>query len=313
MPRTHSKQLERVRSARDLRAEILDLAATAIAGNYPIRLVVIAPVISAHTVRAEWERVMPAFDESVRRLLSISIDEGQHASRSATLALAKPNYTYELLRLLVGANLESDGPQPLAGLMDKIGASQTPIRAALMSLRDAELVPNTRWIEVIPEQLSLDALGRIGALPQTLRFRFERGAQIKPPDTLLVRARSLLQPGGPAEWRAFALSGAPVAQEDVPTLDLIGTPRLDLVAHLDRESDSFDPDLMRWLDDGLEPESNVLAPAPVVITVVRARQVFTRDIGSPPVRCAHPMDVLLSLLDLGLRDQAIQYAKAMRE
>jgi hypothetical protein len=313
MPQILEKQLSRVRSTRDLRAEILDLAATAVEGNRPARLEVISPVISAQTVQAEWNRVLPAFDAAVRRLISLSINEDQPASRDASIALTKPNYTYELLRLLVGASLEDDGPQPLAGLMEKIGASQTPIRTALTSLRAAELIPDTRWLEVIPEQLSTETLSRIGALPQTLRFRFERGAQIKSPDALLDRARSLLQPGGPAEWRAFALSGAPVAQMDVPALDLVGTPRLDLVAHLDRESDSFDPDLLRWLDDGLEPESNVLAPAPVVITVVRAKQVFTRDMGEPLVRCAHPMDVLLSLLDLGLRDQAIQYAKAMRE
>lgn len=313
MPQTLTKQLARVRSTRDLRAEILDLAAAAVEGNRPARLEVTSPIISAHTVRAEWERVLPAFDAAVRRLISLQVNEDRAATREATIALAKPNYSFELLRLLVGASLDSDGPQPLTGLMEKIGASQTPIRTALTSLRAAELVPDTRWLEVIPEQLSTETLSRIGALPQTLRFRFERGAQIKPPDTLLDRARSLLQPGGPTEWRAFSLSGAAVAQMDVPSLDLMGTPRLDLVAHLDRESDSFDPDLLRWLDDGLEPESNVLAAAPVVITVVRARQVFTRDIGDPLVRCAHPMDVLLSLFDLGLRDQAIRYARAMRE
>ncbi len=312
MPQILARQLARVRSTRDLRAEILDLAATAVEGNRPARLDVISPAISAHTVQAEWNRVMPAFDAAVRRLISITINEERPATRDATIALAKPNYTYELLRLLVGASLEDDGPQPLAGLMEKIGASQTPIRAALMSLRDAELIPNTRWIEVLPEQLSTETLSRIGATPQTLRFRFERGAQIKSPDLLLDRVRSLLQPVGPAEWREFALSGVPVAQMDVPSLNLVGTPRLDLVAHLGRDVDSFDPDLVRWLDDGLEPESNVLAPAPVVITVVRAKQVFTRDLGDPLVRCARPMDVLLSLLDLGLRDQAIQYAKAMR-
>ncbi len=313
MPQTLTKELARVRSTRDLRAEILDLAAAAVAGNRPARLEVISPLISANTVRAEWKRVLPALDAAVRKLISLRISEDRPGIRDPAIALAKPNYTFELLRLLVGASLESDGPQPLTGLMEKIGASQTPIRVALMNLRTAELIPGTRWLEITPEQLSTETLSRIGALPQTLRFRFERGAQIKSPDALLDRARSLLQPGGPEAWRAFALSGAPVAQMDVPALDLIGTPRLDLVAHLDRESDSFDPQLLRWLDDGLEPESNVLAPAPVVITVVRTKQVFTRDIGSPPVRCAHPMDVLLSLLDLGLRDQAIQYAKAMRE
>lgn len=312
MPQILEKRLVRVRSTRDLRAEILNLAASAAEDRCPARLDVIAPVISADTVRAEWERVMPAFDDAVRRLLSLSVDEQHAASSDTSIPLAKRNYAHEMLRLLVGASLEDDGPQPLAGLIEKIGVSQTPIRAALMNLRAAELIPSTRRIEVIPEQLSIETLSRIGALPQTLRFRFERGAQIKSPDVLLGRARVLLQDGGLAEWQPFALSGAPVAQMDAPGLDLVGTPRLDLVAQLGRDAESFDPDLLRWLDDGLERESNVLAAAPVVVTLVRTRQVVARKLGTPPVRCAPPMDVLLSLLDLGLRGQAIQYAKAMR-
>ncbi len=312
MPHILVKQLVRVRSTRDLRAEILELAANVLESNRPARLDVISPVISAKTVQTEWNRLMPAFDATVRQLISLTINDAPPTAHDAVMALAKPNYTYELLRLLVGASLENDGPQPLAALMEKIGASQTPVRAALLRLRDAELIPNTRSLEIIPEQLSTEILSRIGALPQALRFRFERGAQIKSPPLLLDRARSLLQPGGPVEWRALALSGVPVAQMDVPTIDLAGTPRLDLVAHLGREIESFDAELLRWLDDGLEAESNVLAPAPVVITLVRSKQLLARDKGKPLVRCAHPMDVLLSLLDLGLRDQAIHYAKAMR-
>jgi len=313
MPQAIEKQLKRVRSTRDLRAEILELATMAAKTNRPAILVVTAPAISAETVRAEWARAMPAFNAAVRDLLSLSIEEQQSASSDSSIPLAKPNHAYELLRLLVGASLGNHGPQPLAGLIERIGASQTPIRTALMSLRAAELIPSTRRIELIPEQLSIETLSRIGALPQTLRFRFERGAQIKPPDLLLSRARSLLEEGGPPEWRTLALSGAPVAQMDVPGIDLVGTPRIDLVAHLGRKMETFDPDLLRWLDDGLEPESNVLAPSPVVITLVRAKQTLVRDLGDPAIRCAHPMDVLLSLLDLGLRDQAIQYAKAMRK
>lgn len=53
------KQLTRVRSTRDLRAEIPDLATTAAESNRPVRLDVIGPVISADTLRAEWKRAMP--------------------------------------------------------------------------------------------------------------------------------------------------------------------------------------------------------------------------------------------------------------
>jgi hypothetical protein len=178
-------------------------------------------------------------------------------------------------------------------------------------LRDAGIIESLRRLDLSPEELSLEALGRVGALPQTLRFRFERGAQIRSPAALRARAQVLLQRDGPPDWGVLSLSGTPVAQRDVPTLDLIGTPRLDLVAQVGRQCDAFDAELLRLLDDGLELEPNVLAPAPVVVTIVRADVSFTRHMTPDGTRCAYPMDVLLALLDLGLREQAIQYARAM--
>jgi hypothetical protein len=154
-------------------------------------------------------------------------------------------------------------------------------------------------------------LGRLSALPQIVRFRFERGARIKPPLALLDRARPLLKAGAPVGWEGFALSGVPVALQEVPRLDLVGLPRLDLVARIDRDANDFDLDLLRALDDGLELETNVLASAPVVVTLVRSGTDFFRSVAGLDVRCATPADVLMSLLDMGLREQALQYAKGL--
>src|SRR5690606_10406293 len=141
---------------------------------------------------------------------------------------------------------------------------------------------------------------------------FERGARIKSPAELLARAAPLLMADAPDAWRSLALSGTAVAQQAVPMLDLLGTPRLDLVAQLPRTARSFDPDVLRLLDDGLEPEPNVLAPAPVVVTLVRAGIGFECEAGAGTPRCAHPCDVFLALLDLGLREQAVHYATGVR-
>ena len=122
----------------------------------------------------------------------------------------------------------------------------------------------------------------------------------------------LLGAKGPLSWEPFALSGTPVAAKEASALDLIGTPRLDLVAHVPRDAKTFDAALMRLLDDGLELEPNVLAPAPVVVTLVRAGTRFVRDAGIDHARCAYECDVFLALLDMGLREQALQYAKAVR-
>jgi hypothetical protein len=112
-------------------------------------------------------------------------------------------------------------------------------------------------------------LSRLGAPPQVLRFRFERGARIKSPADVVKRAEPLLGPKGPGSWTLFSLSGTPVTQSDAPASELIGTPRLDLVAHVSRH-ETFDAGVIRLLDDGLEPAPNPLASAPVVVTLVRA-------------------------------------------
>ncbi|MGV8942082.1 MAG: hypothetical protein ACOH1P_11205 [Lysobacter sp.] len=317
-----TRVLKGLRSTRDLRAEVLDLAVLALVNPGPAQLNVKAPAISPETVRAEWERVLPALAPAVRGRLQLVIEAVRQRGEGLLVPLGRPNYRHEVLRLLIGASVGGDalpkaagkiesisGTQP--GLIEAIGASQTPIRKALAALRDAGIIESLRRLGLSPEELSLETLGRVGALPKTLRFRFERGAQIKPPPALLARAQKLLRTGGPTSWAVLSLSGTPVAQRDVPELDLIGTPRLDLVAQLGRQCTTFDADLLRLLDDGLELEPNVLASAPVVVTIVRADASFTRQAAG--VRCAYPMDVLLALLDLGLREQAIHYARTMRQ
>lgn len=322
MPVTFQKTLRQLRNTRELRAETLDLAARLAVNQSKGRMTVVDPVISETTVQEEWDRLLPAIAPDVRARMTLSIEQGAEDSiekqagyriESGILPLDRPNYRFEVLRLLLGANLEDDGPQPIKGLMDKIGASQTPIREALAELKQAGVAHSWgRGIEVAAEDVSVELLAKIRALPQTLRFRFERGAQIKPPAMLLKRALSLLGPSAPPSWEKLALSGTPVAQADAPELDLMGMPRLDLVAHVPRDAKAFDSRLLRLLDDGLELEPSVLAPAPVVVTLVRAETEFVRDAGLDQARCAYEMDVFLSLLDMGLREQALQYAKAVR-
>lgn len=318
MPVRLTKCLQNLRSTRDLRAGIVDLGAELAGKSLPGALIVTDPVISEAAVHAEWERLLPAFDPSIQDRMNLEVRFTEnHSTRSsytrssAFAPLDRPNFRFEVLRLLLGANLEGRRPQTVRRLMDTIGASQTPIRQALSELQQGGLCRSTPLgFEAVAEDISLETLGRAGALPQTLRFRFERGAQIMRPDALLDRALSILGPKALPGWDRLALSGTVVAVSDVPRLDLLGTPRLDLVAHVPRSTDSFDTDVLRLLDDGLELEPSVLAPAPVVVTVVRAETRLVRST-SEGQQSAIPADVFYSLLDLGLRAQAIHYAQAL--
>lgn len=316
----HDARLHNLRNTRDLRAEILSLAASLVgAPGATGRLVVTAPVISQATIRKEWDSLLPALAPQIRARMALQINAPAPAAAKSDsaangVALERPNYRFEVMRLLVGADLDGRGPQSIKSLIERIGASQTPVRAALSELKQTSGVIHAhgRGIAVRAEDVSIELLAKLGALPQRLRFRFERGARIKPAAELLRRAELVLGPDAPAVWQPFALSGAALANLDAPGLDLVGVPRLDLVAYVPRKHKHFDVDVLRQLDDGLELEHNVVAPAPLVVTLVRADHAGSRPPGSGRRRDAHRVDVFLSLLELGLRAQAVQYAKAVR-
>src|SRR5690606_19785101 len=115
-----------------------------------------------------------AIAPGVRARMTLAIEQGADDGSNPTslLQLERPNYRFEVLRLLLGASLEDDGPQPetgiaariegtQVGLVDALGASPTPVRSALASLRDAGLIQSLTWMEIAPEALSMEQLSRL--------------------------------------------------------------------------------------------------------------------------------------------------------
>ncbi|MEO8316470.1 MAG: hypothetical protein ABI645_16955 [Pseudomonadota bacterium] len=310
------KTLKQLRNTRDLRAEVVSLAAELVENDAAGHLSVVDSAISPSTVRAEWDRLLRALDPAIRSRMQLSIEQSPaHPDLKEAIQIDRPNYRHEVLRLLLGASLTPDGTDSLQGLQALIGASQTPIRESIIELKQAGVVhASGRDLRVMPEEISQELLARVGALPQTLRFRFERGARIKSPAELVERATALLgQTTSHSDtWGSITLSGAAVAHAQAPNIDLMGIPRVDLVARVPRDAKHFDAGLLRQLDDALEPEPSVLALTPVVVTLVRAETKLFPVPGVKGVRCSFPADVFLSLLDIGMREQALQYMRAIR-
>lgn len=308
------RSLQGLASTRDLRAEMLALAGELAGNESPGELRIAEPVLDEETLRREWTRLLPAFAPAVRKRLALVVDKSKRvgAHRDATLVLARPNYRYEVLRQLLAAHLRG-APVRIPAVTATIGASATPVYAALDTLTAAGIVRvEGRAYEIPVADLSTELLAKLDALPQTLRFRHVRGAPVRAPAALAQRAMALLRKDGPPEWQAMALSGVPVAHADVRKLDVAGLPRVDLIWQPGRDAKAFDAALVRRLDEGLEPESNPLAPAPLVITIARAATPMLRVSTVNRARAAQPADVALSLIDLGLRRQAMQYAEAVR-
>lgn len=320
--------LRNLRNTRDFRAELFSVAADLVESAESVLIRVEAPAISTSTVRDEWTRLiaaikpeiamrmqleLPTAERSAGPIKAVSRKVGAHPSE--LVRIERPNFRAEVLRLLVGASLANDGMWSVKGLIQKIGASQTPVRQALQELKRFGVLHE--WsgshVDLVPETLSAELLAKLQATPQTLRFRFERGAQVRTPIELLERALPLLEPNAKGAWASIALSGAAVAQAELPELDLAGIPRVDLQAFVPRDAKVFDARTLRKLCDGLEYEPNVLATAPVVVTLVRADHREMRANVIEHVRCAPAMDVFLALLDMNLRQQAGTYAKAVRQ
>jgi Bacterial regulatory proteins, gntR family len=314
-----TKIVSRLSSTRDLRAEIVALATKLVGNREKARLILQEPGISRATIDTEWQLLQPILNQDVaeRLQIEIAVAPKRFEIETAIVLIDKPNWRFEVLRQLLCAAFDGTGPGTAQQLCDRIGASQTPIRSAVHELTLAGLVHAQRrgGFIVKAQELTPESLGKAAALPQTLRFRFERGAIIKSPVQLLARLSQLIGdiPSNdlvPNDWITYSLSGTPVAQHDQPAFDLIGVPRLDMVVRVPRKAKSYDADLIRMLDDGLEPESAVTAHTPVVLTLVRADTVDVRRTGLG-VATAHPADVYLSLHDLGMREQAFAYAEAM--
>lgn len=327
MAPSSARILRNLRNTRDFRAELLNMAA-ALVGNEKSALIQVEdPAISPETVREEWNRFIAVIRPAIASRFRLELlgsntspaatnrtSKGSAARSTGEVLLDRPNYRAEVLRLLVGASFANDGMWSVKGLIRQIGASQTPIRQALQDLRRSGVLHD--WsgspVDLAPESLNAELLAKVQAMPQMLRFRFERGAQIRTPVDLLERALPLLGQSAKGAWAKIALSGTAVAQAEVPALDLVGVPRVDLVAFVPRDAKTFDAHALRKLSDGLEYEPNVLASAPVVVTLVRADEREIRTDVIKGVRCAPSMDVFLSLIDMNLRQQAAKYAKAVR-
>lgn len=327
MKRMIERTRRNLRNTRDLRADMLELAAELAAAPDKCGVLrVIAPAIADATAQSVWDNMLVAFRPELiarMRLVIESEEDGRLLEREAaatSIAIERANFRYEVLRNLLNAGFRSEALQTSAQMQREIDASQTPVRDALKSLIAIHGLIET-WpggMRVKPEAVTRDVLTRTRSTPQTLRFRFERGAHIKPAETLLGRVHRLAQEDKhpPAEkngsFLVFRLSGTAVAQRAVPAINLVGTPRMDLVLHLDRSASTFDAEQMRRLDDGLEYEPDVLAPAPVVVTVVRSPPPEPTGRPSGDVDDATPADVFLSLIDLGFREQALEYAQGVK-
>jgi hypothetical protein len=225
--------------------------------------------------------------------------------------IERRNYRFEVLRWLITAAAHQ-GTQSVKSLEQLTHVSRTPIAAALNALEEARLISRVgrgRY-SVRPEDISQDALARLQALPQTVRFRFGLGSTPKSPGRLLPQVNRLMHASRGAVWsKDIYLSGVAGAYASQHRMDLMGIPRVDLAVHVGSQKTAFSTTFMREVDDGLEADRSPLGHAPVVVTLVHSEHVTEETSAS---KLASPGDIFLSMLDLGLKGPAMEYIKGYR-
>ena len=204
--------IDALSNKRDLRAAVADLAAkVAVSGGKAV-LRLTHPRITTEAIRSEWARVEVALLPGLRDAIRIAIEDdvvsaAQTDRTDSMVPLATPNYRFEVLRLLVEHALRGRGPTRLKDLINEVGSSKAPIVSAVAALRLAGVLPGRGPLSLDATELGGPTLATLAALPQVVRFRFERGSTPRTIGELLERARKLMSNKGPIEWQNTALSG----------------------------------------------------------------------------------------------------------
>lgn len=208
---------------------------------------------------------------------------------------------FDILRLLLVRWFRESGPLTSKELCAQTAFSYPTVAAALEKLEPYMVRHSDRQIEL--RSFPQDAWFKLVA--QSERVRSSRGyadrsGRPRPPEVLADRLRELGRDD-------IGVAGVLGARHYLPGLDLIGTPRLDLVVHSLRMH--VPDDFLRRVDPALKPLERGESPQVVVHTLYRAEAGFTTsdrgDIWADEVEC------LLDLHEMRLESQAQEFLERL--
>lgn len=198
--------------------------------------------------------------------------------------------------------LRSD-QRSMKSIAESIGLSYPTVARAL--------VPLEPWLERGPyKQISLkrfpeDVWGRMTATAAMWRetFAFDASPGMARPTMVLMERLAALH------RTDLALGGVDGARHYDPHLDLVGSPRLDVVMH----AQAGHPDLA-WVSR-LDPGLTASRPSPnsrVVVHLLRRQDALFCTGSGLPMPVADPAECLLDLVELRLHDQATALIRTLR-
>jgi hypothetical protein len=313
-----------ITGARDLRAAMLDLAASAAEtrGDAVWILAARTPRMGADRVAAEWHRMAdllrPDLASRIGVLIfatdaiavhpdnlgirdKVPVVERELPAKSANsearaLGFTWTTKTFAVWHALLDAWLNAEDTLQLETLQRRSGCSYPTVRSAIDYLSGRQELRTRKDRSVafdgLPRRSLEEVLMSDDRLRGTRRFVDATGA--RPDAERLLRKVLSRHPAG------VQLGGVAAARHYVPDFDLNGLPRLDVTVT------GSGRDAMAKLDPGLEPSREAGVPALVVVHEVDGG-------ASTPGAYASAADTFLDLLDLRLTEQARSFAIKYRQ
>jgi hypothetical protein len=247
----------------------------------------------------EWTGIQSPPDASELQILN-EILEHERSRRPARSGRGSEAF-YEILKILIHQWLLGQGPVAINWLMETSGTSHPTVSKSLSRLDHCLNRHSDRSVELryFPRDEWARLLAVSGDVRDTVSFS-DRSGQARSPESLLRRLRQLGR-------EDIAVGGVLGAKHYHPSLDLVGTPRLDLSVHSARKA--VDLSFVKRLDPALEKTSRrEQSPVLVVHTIRRAASLFQRaDNGLP---WADPVECLLDLHEARLESQAREFLES---
>lgn len=287
-------------------------------------LVLDEPQISEDRLQEEWYGVAPLFrpeildritlvirredtpDEFVGPLTDIeknSIEPVcERARQRAFRPMRRPSEAFfDILRVLLVHWFRKSGPLTSKELAEQTGFTYPTIATALDRLEPRLIRHSDRRVELsaFPKEAWFQLVAQADKARASQGF-VDPSGRPRPPEVLLDRLRDLGR-------NDIAVSGVLGARHYLPGLDLVGTPRLDLVVNARRMTGP--PTFLRRLDPALKPAGRGEPCQVVVHTLFRPEPFFSQPENG--IRWADEVECLLDLHEMRLESQALEFVERL--
>jgi len=209
---------------------------------------------------------------------------------------------YDVLRVLLVLWFRQEGPVTSKRLMEMCRCSYPTIASSLKRIGTCLKRHSDRSVELssFPREAWFKLVAGSEQIRATRKFS-DRSARPRSPESLLSRLQKL-------DGEGVAIGGIEGARHYQPSLDLVGTPRIDLVVHV--TGARFDlPGMVRKLDPALKPAEGGEPVALAVHQLLRPASLFSAAANDPPY--ADEVECLLDLQDARLESQALEFLDSL--